>query len=96
MTTLPAVPTMEWHGMPPEINTSRLMAGAGAGPMLQAAEGWQAFAIALETQADELASALSALAAAWSGAASDRAIAATMPMIAWLHATALQAHKWAL
>ena len=82
--------------MPPEINTSRLMTGAGAGPMLQAAEGWQAFAISLETQADELAASLAALAAAWSGAASDRAVAATMPMIIWLRTASLQAQKRAL
>ena len=33
---------MFWHGMPPEINTARLMMGAGAAPMLQAAAGWEA------------------------------------------------------
>ena len=46
---------MFWHGMPPELNTARLMAGAGAAPMLQAAAGWEALAIFLETQADVIA-----------------------------------------
>ncbi len=46
---------MFWHAMPPELNTARLMAGAGPAPMLQAAAGWEALAISLETQADELA-----------------------------------------
>ena len=53
--------------LPPEINTSRLMAGAGAAPMLQAAAGWEALAISLETQADELAASLASLAAVWTG-----------------------------
>jgi PPE-repeat protein len=65
---------MEWHAMPPEVNTSRLMAGAGPAPMVQAAAGWEAFAILLETQADELAASLAALASAWSGTASERAV----------------------
>ena len=42
---------MLWHAMPPELNTARLMAGAGPAPMLQAAAGWEAVAAALETQA---------------------------------------------
>ncbi len=84
---------MIWHGMPPELNTARLMFGAGPVPMLQAAAGWEAFAIALETQADELASSLAALTSAWSGTASERAVAATMPMVVWLRTVAAQALK---
>jgi PPE-repeat protein len=87
---------MEWHAMPPEVNTSRLMAGAGPAPRVQAAAGWEAFAILLETQADELAASLAALASAWSGTASERAVSATMPMVLWLRATSLQAMKRSL
>lgn len=90
----PAPPT--WHGMPPEVNTGRLMVGAGPAPMLQAAAGWEAMAVLLETQADELAAALANLTSVWSGAASERAVAATMPMVMWLRTTALQAQKRAL
>ena len=79
--------------MPPELNTARLMAGAGAVPMLQAAAGWEAFAIALETQADELAASLAALTSAWSGTASERAVTATMPMVVWLRTTAAAGAK---
>lgn len=92
----PAIVTMLWHAMPPEINTSRLMAGAGPAPMLQAAAGWEAFAILLETQADELAGSLAALSAAWSGQAGERAVQATMPMVMWLRMASLQCHKRAL
>ena len=96
MSLIPAVPTMSWHAMPPEINTSRLMLGAGPAPMLQAAAGWEAMAILLETQADELAASLTSLASAWTGSASERAVQATMPMVIWLRTTALQAQKRAL
>jgi PPE-repeat protein len=94
--TFPVVVTMLWHALPPEINTARLIAGAGPAPMLQAAAGWEAFAISLETQADELAASLAALTAAWTGAASERAVAATMPMVIWLRTTSMQAQKRSL
>jgi PPE-repeat protein len=84
---------MIWHAMPPELNTARLMFGAGPMPMLQAAAGWEAFAIELETQADELAASLAALSSAWSGTASERAVAATMPMVVWLRTVSAQAQK---
>lgn len=84
---------MIWHAMPPELNTARLMFGAGPTPMLQAAAGWEAFAIELETQADELAASLAALSSAWSGTASERAVAATMPMVVWLRTVSAQALK---
>ena len=87
---------MIWHGMPPELNTARLMAGAGEVPMLQAAAGWEALAVFLETQADELAGSLAALSSSWTGSASERAVSATMPMVVWLRTTALQAQKRAM
>ncbi|ULE34775.1 PPE family protein [Mycobacterium sp. IDR2000157661] len=87
---------MFWHAMPPELNTARLMAGAGAAPMLQAAAGWEALAISLETQADELAASLASLTSVWSGSASERAVASTMPMVAWLRTVSAQAQKRAL
>ena len=87
---------MFWHGMPPELNTARLMAGAGPAPMLQAAAGWEALAIFLETQADELAASLASLTSVWSGSASERAVTATMPMVVWLRMVSLQAQKRAL
>jgi PPE-repeat protein len=87
---------MFWHGMPPEVNTARLMLGAGPAPMLQAAAGWEALAISLETQADELASSLAALTSVWSGSASERAVSSTMPMVIWLRTVSAQAMKRSL
>lgn len=82
--------------MPPEVNTARLMLGAGPAPMLQAAAGWEALAISLETQADELAASLTALSAAWSGSASEQAVTSTMPMVIWLRTVSAQAMKRAM
>lgn len=84
---------MFWHAMPPELNTARLMAGAGPAPMLQAAAAWVAHAAALETQASELAASLASLTAVWTGAGSDRAIAAATPMVTWLQTAAQLAQR---
>jgi PPE-repeat protein len=84
---------MLWHAMPPELNTARLMAGAGPAPMLQAAAGWAALGAALEAQADQLAAILASLAAAWTGTSGERAVAAATPMVAWLRTASMQAQK---
>lgn len=94
LTGTPLPPT--WTALPPEVNTGRLMAGAGPAPMLQAAAGWEALAVLLETQADELAASLANLSSMWTGSASERAVAATMPMVVWLRTTSAQATKRAL
>jgi PPE-repeat protein len=82
---------MLWHAMPPEVNTGRLMTGAGPAPMLQAAAGWQSLAASLTLQADELAASLHALGEAWTGQSSETALAAALPMVAWLHSAAAMA-----
>ncbi|OMC15298.1 PPE family protein [Mycobacterium sp. SP-6446] len=87
---------MLWHAMPPELNTARLMAGAGPAPMLQAAAGWEALGGALETQALELSAALVSLTASWTGMGSERAIAAATPMVAWLQTAAGHAQDRAM
>jgi PPE-repeat protein len=79
--------------MPPEVNTARLMMGAGTAPMLQAAAGWQALATALTTQATELDVALKSLQQLWTGASSERAIAAATPMVTWLQTASGQAEQ---
>ncbi|WP_277396006.1 PPE family protein [Mycobacterium camsae] len=77
--------------MPPELNTVRLMAGAGPAPMLEAAAGWETFAAALDAQALSLARHLHSLGELWIGSSSERAIAAAMPMVVWLEAASTQA-----
>ncbi len=63
---------MLWHAMPPELNTARLMAGAGPAPMLAAAAGWQTLSAALDAQAVELTARLNSLGEAWTGGGSDK------------------------
>lgn len=86
-------PAIEYGAMPPELNTARLQLGAGEAPMMQAAAGWEAWAIALEAQAAELSSALASLSAAWTGTGSETGVAACMPMVMWLHTLSAQAQK---
>jgi PPE-repeat protein len=87
------IPGVEYGAMPPELNTARLQLGAGEIPMLQAAAGWEAWAIALEVQAAELSAALASLSAAWTGTGSETGVAACMPMVMWLQTMAAQAMK---
>ncbi|MHA7648814.1 PPE family protein [Mycobacterium sp. ML4] len=82
---------MLWHAMPPELNTARLMAGAGPAPMLAAAAGWQALSAALDAQAVELTARLNSLGEAWTGGSSDKAISSALPMITWLQTASTQA-----
>lgn len=87
---------MFYGALPPEVNTARLMAGAGEAPMFQAAAGWETLAISLETQAEELAGSLVALQGSWQGVASQQAVDSTTPMVVWLRTTAMQAQKRAM
>jgi PPE-repeat protein len=96
MSAVPAMLAMFYGALPPEVNTARLMAGAGEAPMYQAAAGWETLAISLETQAEELAGSLVALQSSWQGSASQQAVDATTPMVVWLRTTALQAQKRAM
>lgn len=87
---------MFYEALPPEINTGRLMAGAGPTPMFQAAAAWEMLAVSLETQAEELAASLASLSGSWQGQASEQAVAATTPMVVWLRTAALQSQKRAM
>jgi PPE-repeat protein len=82
---------MFWHAMPPELNTARLMAGAGPTPMLAAAMGWEALSTALDAQAVELTARLNSLGEAWTGGSSDKAISSATPMVTWLQTASTQA-----
>ena len=42
---------MDFAGLPPEINSSRMYMGPGAAPMLAASAGWDALAAELHTAA---------------------------------------------
>ncbi len=85
---------MNFGSYPPEVNSARMYAGAGAGPMIAAAEAWNALAGELHSVADSYQSVISGLTSgSWMGPASVSMSAAAASYVAWLRATATQAEQ---
>jgi PPE-repeat protein len=83
---------MHFAALPPEVNSGRMYAGPGAGPMLSAATAWDELANELHSTAANLESVISTLAAQpWQGPSSASMAAAAAPQVAWLSSTAAQA-----
>jgi PPE-repeat protein len=85
------IPVLDFAVLPPEVNSGRMYAGAGPGPMLAAAAAWNGLAAELRATALGYSSVLSELSDQWHGPTSAAMMAAAMPYVAWLHATAGQA-----
>ncbi|MGA8331746.1 MAG: PPE family protein, partial [Mycobacterium sp.] len=86
----------DFAALPPEINSGRMYAGAGAGPMMTAASAWDGLASELNTAAASYRSAVSSLTTGpWLGAASASMAAAAAPYAAWMSTTANQAQQTA-
>jgi PPE-repeat protein len=87
---------MDFGNYPPEINSARMYAGAGSGPMLTAAEAWDTLAAELHSAASSYQSVISGLTAGpWQGPASASMSAAAASYVSWLQATAAQAEETA-
>jgi PPE-repeat protein len=87
---------MDFGLLSPEINSGRMYAGPGAGPMLTAAAAWAGVAAQLESTASGYFSQVSGLTGLrWFGPSAMRMAAAAAPYIAWLHASAAQAGQTA-
>ena len=83
---------MDFGALPPEVNSARMYAGAGAGPMMAAAAAWSALAGELSTAATGYESVVEELTGEqWMGTASAAAAAAAQPFITWLTTTAAHA-----
>ncbi len=88
---------MDFAFLPPEINSGRMYAGPGSGPMLAAAAAWDGLAAELHSAATSYESVISELSAGpWLGAASAAMTAAVAPYVAWMRSTATQAEQTAI
>jgi len=87
---------MDFGLYPPEINSGRMYAGPGSGPMLAAAQAWDALADELYTAAGSYQSVTSELTGGpWSGPSSASMATAAATYVTWLSATAAQAEETA-
>ena len=86
------VMVLDFAFLPPEINSGRIFAGAGSGPLFMAASAWEALAADLRASASSFDSVIEGLASgAWMGPASVAMAAAGVPYVGWLSAAAGQA-----
>jgi PPE-repeat protein len=86
---------MDFGLLPPEVNSGRMYAGPGAGPMLAAAAAWDGLAAQLHLTAASYSSEISGLAAGWQGPSSAAMAAAAAPYVGWMSTTATQAEQTA-
>ena len=87
---------MDFGALPPEINSGRMYAGPGAGPMMVAATAWEELAAELGTAASGYGSVITELTSApWVGPTSTSMVSAVMPYVSWLSVLAAQAEDTA-
>jgi PPE-repeat protein len=83
---------MDFALLPPEINSGRMYAGPGSGPMLAAAAAWNGLASDLQSTAASYQSVVSGLTSAgWLGPSSALMAAAATPYMSWMSTSAMQA-----
>ncbi|MGH3530925.1 MAG: PPE family protein, partial [Mycobacterium sp.] len=87
---------MDFGALQPEINSARMYAGAGSGPLLAAASAWDGLAAELASAATSYSSVVSGRAGgSWLGPGSAAMAAAAAPYAAWMSVTATQAEQTA-
>ncbi|MEB3050170.1 PPE family protein [Mycolicibacter sp. MYC123] len=80
---------MDFAALPPEVNSGRMYAGPGSGPMLAAATAWARLAAETGSAAKAYQSVLTGLTdEGWLGPTSESMAAAVSPYVAWLQGTA--------
>jgi PPE-repeat protein len=86
---------MDFGALAPEINSGRMYAGAGPGPLLAAAAAWDELADELGSTASSYQSVVDGLTSSWQGPSSTSMAAAATPYVAWMNTTAAQAEETA-
>ena len=87
---------MDFGALSPEVNSGRMYSGAGSGPMLAAAAGWDKLSGELYSAAASYSSVISGLTeGAWRGPASASMAAAAATYVAWMDMTATHAEQTA-
>ena len=88
--------SLEFAWLPPEINSARIFAGAGSGPLHVAATAWDGLAQDLAASAASFDSVIVGLTSGpWAGPASASMAAAATPYLDWVTTTAAQAEQTA-
>jgi hypothetical protein len=88
---------MDFGALPPEINSVRIYAGPGSGPLLAAAAAWDGLAEDLYSSAASYGAVISALTSdVWSGPSSASMAAAGATYRAWMTSIAGQAEQAAM
>ncbi|RAU89734.1 hypothetical protein DQP58_25870 [Mycobacterium colombiense] len=87
---------MDFGAFPPEINSGRMYAGPGSGPLMAAAAAWDGLGAELGSAASGYTSVISELIQApWVGPASASMLSAVTPYVSWLSVLAAQAEETA-
>ena len=86
----------DFAALPPEINSGRMYAGPGSGPMMAAAAAWDEIAAELGVAASGYNSVVTELTSGpWVGPASMSMLSAITPYVGWLNTMAAQAEETA-
>ncbi|OBA59299.1 hypothetical protein A5647_16620 [Mycobacterium sp. 1100029.7] len=85
---------LNFGALPPEVNSAKMYAGPGSGPLLAAAAAWNAMATELRLAATHYDTVIKSLVSdGWLGPSAGRMVAAVEPYVAWLQTTAAQAEQ---
>ena len=86
--------TIDFGALPPEVNSTRMYTGPGAGPMMAAAAAWNNLAAELNSTATAAQSVISTLADdQWRGPSSVAMATASAPYLEWLQTTSAAAQQ---
>jgi PPE-repeat protein len=87
---------MDFAMLPPEVNSGRMYAGPGSGPMMAAATAWNGLAAELQSTSASYESVISELSGgSWLGPSSASMAAAAAPYVDWMTTAAGQAEQTA-